>query len=183
MKLKLFIITLIAISFAVTGLLGGCGGKKKNNADEPQDKTFNVLVLEGNNTNKMLYRTVDGTSFCTGYDDGDNIIWLAIDRDNGNGYTATDTLYVLSGVEGGNDQVIVCTDKYSTPINFTATSSKSNIAKLEQLSSAFWSTTSYDETGESTINITTADGRKTWFTVKVVNSVDDMPEFIPNPPA
>ena len=184
MKLKLFIITLIAISFAVTGLLGGCGGKKKNNADEPRDNTISIQIWDGDNTENIYWgTTTGGIEAGAGYDNDDNLIWLAVTREIDNGGLSTDTLYVLSGVTGGNDQRIKCYDYLEDYVNFDATSSKSNIAKLTHLTYHVWRTTSYNTTGESTINITTEDGRKTWFTVKVVNSVDDMPEFIPNPPA
>ena len=42
MKLKLFIIMLIAISFAMMGVLSGCGGNSGGNADEPRDETIKI---------------------------------------------------------------------------------------------------------------------------------------------
>jgi len=180
MKLKLFIITLIAISFAVTGLLGGCGGKKKNTADEPRDDTICAEVFHGgamtdSSKNKWGY-TNDGKSVCAGYSTDNNLIWLAVCRDMPDGCISVDTLYVLS--IPGNSQLLQCYDiALDHKIDFTATSSKSNIAKLTQLDSETWSTTSYNTTGESTINIKTADGRKTWFKVKVVDDMNDAPTF------
>jgi len=177
MKLKLFIITLIAVSFAVTGLLGGCGGKK--NKDSKRDYTIIIDVSNGENTDvKKWNYTTDGDNATGGYDDGANLIWLAVYKEFDNGYLYLDTLYVLSGVAGGNDQIISCAEVFEEEyIDFTATSSKSNIAKLIQ-SSYRYSTTSYDETGEAKISIKTKDGRKTWFTVIVVDDMNDAPEFI-----
>jgi|GEM_PF-1036248 len=187
MKLKLFIITLIAISFAVTGLLGGCGGKK--NKDEPQDKTLDVFVNEGDNTYYAKWGTVDGKVALAGYDDDDNLIWLAVYRENNNNYISADTLYVLSGVTGGNDQIISCGDNsIETYVDFTAKSSKSNIAELDgpyadSYGDICYSTTSYDETGTAKIRITTANGKKTWFTVIVVDGMSAAPTFTPDPPS
>ena len=180
MKLKLFIIMLIAISFAVTGLLGGCGGKKKNTADEPRDDTIGILINKGQNTKYTMWGTADGQGALAGYDDDYNMLWLVVTRKVDNGDLSTDTLYVLAGVTGGNDQIVECYDLSKDDyVDFDATSSKSNIAKLERIDSSCWRTTSYNTTDESTINITTANGKKTWFKVIVVNSVDDMPEFTP----
>jgi len=181
MKLKLFIVMLIALSLAVTGLLGGCSGGKKNK--DKQDGSI-VIGIEslGQSTEYTCPVTADKKFALAGYDDDDNLIWLVVYKKLNDGYVSIDTLYVLSGVEGGNDQNFECYDSSKKDyVDFTATSSKSNIAKLKQLDSKTWSTTSYDETGEAEIHITTIDGRKTWFTVKVVGSVDDMPEFTPAP--
>jgi len=183
MKLKLFIIALIAISFAVTGLLGGCGGKKKNTADEPRDDTICISINKGQNTKYTMWGTADGQGALAGYDDDDNLIWLSVCIIADNGDLSTDTLYVLAGVTGGNDQIVECYDLSKDDyVDFDATSSKSNIAKLERIDSSCWRTTSYNTTGESTINIKTADGKKTWFTVIVVDGMSAAPEFIPDVP-
>ena len=173
MKLKLFIITLIAISLAVTGLLGGCGGKK--NKDSKRDNTICAEVFNGGAMTKWGY-TNDAKRVCAGYSTDNNLIWLAVCRDMPDGCISVDTLYVLS--IPGNSQILQCYDiALDDKIDFTATSSDSAIAKLTQLDSKTWSTTSYNTTGESTINIKTADGRKTWFKVKVVDDMDEAPTF------
>ena len=180
MKLKLFIITLIAISFAVTGLLGGCYGKKKNNADEPRDNTIAIQVDKGENTD---WGTAGGKKALAGYDGDDKLIWLIVTREINNNDMSTDTLYVLSGVTGGNDQEIKCYDTVREDyVDFDAASSKSNIAELKQIDSACWFTTSYNKTGEAKVGIETKNGRKSWFTVIVVDDMDDAPGFAPNPP-
>ena len=184
MKLKLFIIMLIAVSFAVTGLLGGCGGKKNK---DKQDDSISIQIYSGQST-KYTHRgsITDGTEALAGYDSADNLIWLAVYRKININKWSTDTLYVLSGVEGGNDQDFYCygitTHNY---LNFTATSFNSNIAKLNGPyddidGDPCYSTTSYDTTGEAKISITTANGKKTWFTVIVVDDMDEAPEFTPN---
>ena len=159
MKLKLFIVMLIAVSFAVTGLLGGCSGKKKKTADEPRDDSISIRVWGGDNTNDIREGiTTDGDYAIGGYDDGANLIWLAVRRNINNNELSVDTLYVLSGVTSGNDQKFGCSDVVHSWVDFTATSSKSNIAELNEFYDEigiYYSTTSYDETGTAKISITT----------------------------
>ena len=47
MKLKPFIITIIAFSFAMIGLLGGCSGNSNScgSADEKRDETLKIIFL------------------------------------------------------------------------------------------------------------------------------------------
>ena len=180
MKLKLFIITLIALSLAVTGLLGGCGGSKNK---DTRDKTISIEVDKGEKTKYTDWGTAGGKKAYAGYGYDNKLIWLVLSRKIDNDSVSTDTLYVLSGVAEGNDQKIFCkdvVDKYY--VDFTPTSDDDSIAELngphsDSEGDMYYYTTSYDETGEAKISIETENGKKTWFKVIVVDSRNKIPEF------
>ena len=191
MKLKLFIIMLIAISFAVTGLLGGCGGKNK-------DKRDTSIVVEPLGLDN-IDGTVDGKYAVFLYEgakgggiSSDQIAGLAtvvIDESGKTGYV--DTMYLLSGKIKNDNLIIALLDvgimkKELTFIDFTATSSNSSVVSLtrgdeskkEENVECFYFVNTHSK-GTAKISIKSEDGRKTWFTVKVVDSVDDLPKFTP----
>ena len=177
MKLKLFIVTFIALSLAVTGVLGGCGDKNK---DGKRDNTIIVSIMNGENTDIRSVGKVDNNIAVAGYTGDEKLLWVAVYRMTGVQEGYLDTLYVLSGVIPENDQIIMCMDRLTEEIiNFTATSSKSSIASLENMISNKYLSTSRYTTGEAKISIETADHRKTWFKVIVVDKLAYMPTFIP----
>ena len=192
MKLKLFIIMLIAISFAVTGLLGGCGGKNKDKRD-----TSIVVDALGFKDNR-IYGTADGKNAYLLYEEAKGeissdqiagIVTIVIDESGKTGYV--DTMYLLSGkIKNDNFGItlfnIDINGMSKKSLNFTATSSNSSVVSLsrgeeskkEKNVECFYFVNTHSK-GTATISIKSEDGRKTWFTVKVVDSVDDLPKFTP----
>jgi len=179
MKLKLFIITIIIASFAMIGLLGGCGGGSNGNTEEPRDSTialwdeFNITTTLTSYSNANV--KADG-QHARVYEDGGNIVGLTV---AGNAITGhVGKIYLLPSTQ--NIAMSLYDISNSTNIDFTATSSNASIASVDY-------DTSYIHTvmlvkahtvGTTRINITAEDGRETWTDVIVVASASDMPTFV-----
>ena len=188
MKLKLFIIMLIAISFAVTGLLGGCGGKNKDKRDTSiAVEALGLDKIDGTADGKyavLLYERAKGGGISSDHIAG--LVTFVIDESKKTGYV--DTMYLLSGKIKNDNFGIALRNVgiYMESIDFTATSSNSSVVSLtrgdeskkEENVECFYYVTAHSK-GTATISIKSDDGRKTWFTVKVVDSVDDLPKFTP----
>jgi len=169
MKLKLFIITIIVASFAMIGLLGGCGGGNSG-SNEQDDSSIAIGMITPDNTS-LSWGTVNGERALTYYKDGEILFLLVYDKE-----LTIDTVYTTNEKTMG----ISCFDLPTTAIlDFTATSSDNSVAFLNQINTGIYTVTA-GIAGEATISITTDDNRKASLTVIVVNSVDDMPEFTPD---
>ena len=175
MKSKLFIIMLIAVSFAVIGMLSGCGDNSNNNGqntDELRDDTIRITYGSG-------FVIADDGSFEGKYA-------LAIYNDAAK--TQMKHLIVSNTTTTGLDTICIYTISNTafkfwlgcyesdTNLNFTAESSDSSIVSVSLKSSTSYDLASHN-TGEATVNITTEDGRKTWVKVIVVDSYGDMPDL------
>ena len=191
MKLKLFIITLIAISFAVTGLLGGCGGKNKDKRDTSIVVDASLRGCEnipGTADGKNAYLLYEEAKGEISSDQIAGLVTVVIDESKKTVYI--DTMYLLSGkIKNDNFGItlfnIDINGMSKKSLNFTATSSNSSVVSLSRADESkkvkvecIYYVTAHSK-GTATISIKSEDGRKTWFTVKVVDSVDDLPKFTP----
>ena len=190
MKLKLFIITIIVASFAMIGLLGGCGGNSGCNGDggeivtdEPRDSRIilwsDPVITKALTSYDCYDATVDGHSARV-YKDGSTVVGLTVADDVG--YSHTDKIYLLPSTQN-IAMFLVHTSAYAR-INFTATSSNSSIASVDYDTSGEFSYTimlvKAHSVGTTRINITSKEGSdsKTWTDVIVVKSASDMPTFV-----
>ena len=179
MKLKLFIITLIAISFSVIGLLVGCGGNSKNSGggvvDEPRDQTIKIgTSWSSQYFMSYLYHLNGAYVGVLKTNDAAEIKSICVSKDPSNMPFDMVHIYLVSNTVDICQFVCRDSDDYYDEVDFTATSSKPSVVSVAELSADIWSVTSHNP-GEATINITIADNRKTWIKVTVVSSTADLP--------
>ena len=188
MKLKLFIITIIVASFAMIGLLGGCGGNSNRNTEESRDETI-ILWEEVNLTWKLTsydshFVTVDLPNDATVYKDGSTVVSLTISDVStyhvDKIYSLhVDKIYLLPSTQ--NIAMSLRDMTNSVYSDFTATSSNDSIASIDYDDTSLGYTViliKAHAVGTTRINITAEDGRKTWTDVIVVASASDMPTFV-----
>ena len=193
MKLKLFIVMLIAISLVTVSILGGCGNKSKGNrrggsVEQQQNRALQLTLMCDFGNDKEFYEQgygyVDDLSYSYFISTQSlDAVFLSVSKPIDMGIRSVDTAYVLSGVR--NLSLFTALNFWGLPdTGYTLASSNSSVISIgseKDILGNYYTELNVNAVGTAKITATTGDGNKTWMTIHVVDSSDRIPTFTSDP--